>query len=297
MTEPLSSMAVDELIGQLFMVGFSGLTPTPAILDLIQRRHVGGIILFSRNVADSDQLLTLTSALQAAARAAGQRHPLLIAIDQENGIVRRLGQGSTIFPGNMALGATDSDELAYAVAYATGRELRALGINLNLAPVVDVNNNPANPVIGVRAFGADPALVARLGAAATRGYQAAGVIAALKHFPGHGDTAVDSHQAMPVLDGDLDRLEAVELLPFRAGIAAGAASVMIAHVALPRLTAGEAVPATLAPEIVRGLLRERMGYDGLVLSDCLEMRAIADTVGTAPGSVRALRAGVDLVLV
>jgi beta-N-acetylhexosaminidase len=292
-----AEMTLEEQLGQVVVVGFTGTQVTSEVADLIERQRVGGIILFSRNVADTQQVLALTRDLQAVARAAGQRYPLLIAIDQENGVVRRLGRGATIFPGNMALAATGSEQLVYDVALATGRELKALGINLNLAPVVDVNNNPNNPVIGVRSFGEDAHAVARLGVAAARGYRAAGVTECLKHFPGHGDTVVDSHAGVPMVPFDLQRLESVELVPFRAGIAAGAASVMVGHIAFSRLTAHPTLPASISPEIVHGLLRERLGFGGVIASDCLEMGAIADTVGTEQGAVMALRAGIDLMLV
>ena len=295
MATDLANLSREQQIGQLFMVGFDGLEPTPEIVELIQRRHVGGVILFTRNIRDKRQTLDLTSALQRLAREAGHPHPLLIAIDQENGLVRRLGPDSTGFPGNMALGAIDSEDVAFEVARATGAELRALGINMNLAPVADVNNNPANPLIGVRSFGEDPELVARLTAATVRGYAAAGVIATLKHFPGHGDTAVDSHLAMPVVPFTLDRLEQVELTPFRRGIAAGAACVMTAHMLLPQLD--PSLPATLSPAVVRDLLRERLGFAGVAMTDCLEMQAISDGVGVSDGAVLALAAGIDLVLV
>jgi len=297
MSNYTDSMALEERIGQTLMVGFPGTTATREVLELIQRYHVGNVILFSRNVRDAEQVRTLTRHLQKAAREAGHVHPLLIAIDQENGIVQRLGEAATLFPGNMALGAIGSEEVASEVALATGRELKALGINMNLAPVVDVNNNAANPVIGVRSFGEDPQLVARLGSAMVKGYQDAGVISCLKHFPGHGDTAVDSHLALPLIAHSLERLEAVELAPFRGGIEAGAGSVMIAHVAFPALTHDDALPATLSSAIIQGLLREKMGYGGVIISDCLEMQAISDTFGTEPAAVMALQAGVDLVLV
>src|ERR1700694_1666697 len=212
-------------------------------------------------------------------------------------MLQRCGEAATLFPGNMALGAIGSEEVASEVALATGRELKALGINMNLAPVVDVNNNAANPVIGVRSFGEDPRLVARLGSAMVKGYQEAGVISCLKHFPGHGDSSVDSHLAMPLIPHSLERLEALELVPFRAGIEAGAGSVMIAHVAFPALTHDEALPATLSSAIIQGLLREKVGYEGVIVSDCLEMQAISDTFGTEPAAVLALQAGIDLVLV
>lgn len=293
----IDDMTLEEQIGQLFMVGFQGTTPSPEILNMISRYHVGGVILFSRNVQDTQQVLELTSSLQEAARAAGHRYPLLIAIDQENGAVQRLGSSATQFPGNMALGAIGSEQIAHDIAYATGRELRALGLNMNLAPVVDVNNNPANPVIGVRSFGEDPRQVADLAAAAVRGYQEAGIIATLKHFPGHGDTSTDSHLSLPTLPFTLERLEQVELVPFRSSIEAGADCVMSAHIAFPAITGRADIPATLSPPIIQGLLREQLGFGGVVISDCLEMQAVADTVGIARGSILALQAGIDLVLI
>lgn len=297
MQQETAALSLDELIGQCFIVGFVSTTPSQEIIDLIQHYHVGGIIFFSRNVADAQQVLDLTRHLQRLARQADQRLPLLIAIDQENGMVQRLHDGGTQFPGGMALGAVNSEKLAQEVATATGRELRALGINMNLAPVVDVNNNPANPVIGTRSFGEDPRLVARLGAAQVQGYRAAGVIATLKHFPGHGDTAVDSHLALPVVPYDMQRLEQIELVPFRRCIEAEADCVMTAHVVFPTITGDETTPATLSPAVVNDLLRAHLGFNGVVISDCLEMSAVRDTVGVARGSVMALQAGIDLVLI
>jgi len=168
---------------------------------------------------------------------------------------------------------------------------------MNLAPVVDVNNNPANPVIGVRSFGEDARLVARLGAAIVRGYHAAGIISCLKHFPGHGDTATDSHLALPAIPHSLERLRALELVPFGRGIEAGADSVMIAHITFPALEKQSGLAATLSPAIIQGLLRDQLGFDGLVLSDCLEMLAIADTYGTEHAAVMALQAGIDLAAI
>jgi len=292
-----NNMSLEEQIGQVLMVGFWGLTPSQDIIDLIARCYVGNVILFSRNIGTTRQVFELTQSLQGIAREAGHPYPLLIAIDQENGIVQRLGEAATLFPGNMALGAIGSDEIAYEVARATGQELQALGINMNLAPVLDVNNNPNNPVIGVRSFGEDPRLVARLGAAMVRGYRAAGVISCLKHFPGHGDTTIDSHLALATIPYSVERLEALELVPFRRGIEAGADSVMTAHVSFPALTGRDMLPATLSSAIIEGLLREQMGFNGVIISDCLEMQAISETFGTQSGAVMALQAGNDLVLV
>jgi beta-N-acetylhexosaminidase len=293
-------MTRDEQIGQLFVVGFPAQTASPELLDLIERERVGGVILFSRNIGDQAQTAALTHTLQSAAHAAGHPAPLLVMTDQENGLVRRLGSDSVPFPGAMALGAItggDGEQLVEEVARATALELRAHGVNMNLAPVMDVNYAPDNPVVGVRSFGSDPELAGRLGVAATRGLQGEGVIATLKHFPGHGDTTVDSHLALPVVTASPERLEAVELAPFRRGVAAGAECVMTAHVVFPALTSGALTPATLAPEIVTGLLRERLGFPGVVMTDCLEMDAIAKTTGVERGAVQALTAGVDLILI
>ncbi len=297
MSSHTDNMTIEEQLGQLLMVGFWGHTPSPEVLDLIQRYHIGNILFFSRNIHDTQQVLELTHSLQAAAKKAGHRYPLLIAVDQENGIVQRLGDVATIFPGNMALGAIGSEQVAHEVALATGRELQALGINMNLAPVVDVNNNPANPVIGVRSFGEDAQQVARLGAAMVKGYQEAGIIACLKHFPGHGDTATDSHLALPTIPYTLDRLKTLELVPFKNGIKAGCDSVMSAHIAFPALAEQMDLPATLSRTIIHGLLRQQLGFSGVIVSDCLEMQAIAATFGTARAAVMALEAGIDLVLV
>jgi len=290
-------LTLDEQIGQVLAVGFPGSILSQEVIDLVQNNHVGNIILFSRNIHDARQTLALTRSLQMLAQKSGQRFPLLIMADQENGIVHRLGPDATTYPGNMALGATYSEDITRGVARATGEELHALGINVNLAPVADVNNNPANPVIGVRSFGEDPMQVARFVDAAVRGSHDAGIICTLKHFPGHGDTAIDSHLALPTIPYDMQRLETLELVPFRSGIAAGADCVVTAHIAFPAITGQDALPATISPAIVRELLRRQIGFDGVIISDCLEMDAVAETIGIERAAVMALQAGIDLVLV
>ena len=219
-----------------------------------------------------------------------------MAIDEEAGDVTRLESvhGSSR-PGNFALGAVDDPELTEAVARDLGAELAAAGITLNYAPDADVNSNPANPVIGVRAFGADPALVARHTAAWVRGLQAGGVAACAKHFPGHGDTRVDSHHDLPRITADRDRLDACELAPFRAAVAAGVQAVMTGHLLVPALD--PQLPATLSRRILGGLLREELGFSGVVVTDAVEMRAVADRYGFAGAAVRALAAGADAICV
>ncbi|MFC9844990.1 glycoside hydrolase family 3 protein [Streptomyces sp. NPDC060223] len=269
--------------------GFTGTTAPDWLL-----RHLGeglaSVGLFSRNIATPDQVAALTAQLRA------ERDDVLVAIDEESGDVTRLEvhTGSS-FPGNHALGAVDDVALTRDVAFELGRRLAACGVNLNWAPSADVNSNPGNPVIGVRSFGADTDLVARHTAAYVTGLQAAGVAACTKHFPGHGDTAVDSHHALPRIDADLSVLDARDLAPFRAAIAAGTRAVMSAHILVPALDPDR--PATLSPRILQGLLREELGYDGLIVTDGMEMQAIAATYGIQRGSVLAIAAGADAICV
>lgn len=284
-------------IGKLMVVGFPGKAITSEVKNLIHDYHIGAIILFSRNIGTKDEVYTLTRDLQNEAKQAGYERPLFICLDQENGIVRRLGEGTTLFPGAMALGATEQPKLAYDVSFATGKELKALGINWNLAPVLDVNNNPDNPVIGVRSFSESPDKVAEFGRAAMQGMQDAGVITTLKHFPGHGDTNVDSHLDLPMIAHDLKRLKQVELKPFKACIEEGADVVMTAHVHFPAIESEKNRPATLSKNVLTHLLREKLNYNGVITTDCMEMDAIADTVGTEQGAVEAIKAGADFIMV
>ncbi|MFJ2160052.1 glycoside hydrolase family 3 protein [Streptomyces sp. NPDC087856] len=269
--------------------GFPGTTAP----DWLLRRLGEGLAsvgLFGRNIASPEQLASLTAQLRS------ERDDVLVAIDEEGGDVTRLeARTGSSFPGNHALGAVDDVDLTRAVAHELGRRLAECGVNLNWAPSADVNSNPSNPVIGVRSFGADPDLVARHTAAYVTGLQAAGVAACTKHFPGHGDTAVDSHHALPRIDADLSVLEQRELLPFRAAIAAGSRAVMSAHILVPTLDPDH--PATLSLRILTDLLRGRLGYDGLIVTDGMEMQAIAATYGIERGSVLAIAAGADAICV
>lgn len=291
----LSEWTLREKIGQMVMCGFDGKQPTDGIRMLIREYRIGGIIYFRRNVGTAEETASLSAALQEAAADVSDV-PLWIAVDQEGGMVARIDRDVAVMPGNMALGAARDAGLAYETALASARDLRRMGINFNLAPCLDVNNNPANPVIGVRSYGERPELVAKLGSAAIRGYQAGGVAACAKHFPGHGDTVADSHLELPVVPHDPRRLDRVELAPFRAAVEAGVDAVMTAHVRFPAHE-DRAIPATLSPRILTGLLRERLGFSGMIVTDCLEMKAISDTVGIGRGAVMAVKAGADLVLV
>ncbi|HEY5593673.1 MAG TPA: beta-N-acetylhexosaminidase [Nitrospiria bacterium] len=284
-------MTLKEKIGQMFMVGFAGAGPSKAILKLIKEFHLGGVILFARNLQSPAQTAKLCNALQVQS----QKMPLLIAVDQEGGRVTRLPKGFSVFPGGAHLAACHSPELVYRAAEATAKELRAVGINMNLAPVLDVNTNPANPVIGDRAFGASPTLVSTLGLTMIAGFQDNNVIACGKHFPGHGDTGADSHKELPRVAQGLRRLREVELRPFLHTIQNGLASIMTAHVLYPELDPDE--PATLSRRIVTGLLREGMGFKGVVVTDDLEMAAISDLHGPGEAAVKAIEAGADLILI
>ncbi|MGW4651091.1 glycoside hydrolase family 3 protein [Kitasatospora sp. NPDC004289] len=270
--------------------GFVG-TATPP--DWV-RRHLadglGSVALFGRNVIDLKQLAELTAQLRA------ENPDLLIAIDEEGGDVTRIEAPSgSSWPGNLALGAIDDTALTENVARELARALVACGINHNWAPSADVNSDPRNPVIGVRSFGDDPELCARHTAAWVTGLQSAGVAACAKHFPGHGDTAIDSHLGLPVVDVDVDLLRSRDLPPFLAAIEAGAKSVMTAHIMVPALD--PALPATLSRSVLTDLLRGQMGYQGLIVTDGIEMGAISDTYGMGNGTVRALAAGADAICV
>lgn len=277
--------------GQLLVAGFSG-TRLPGDLGaLLGQGRVGGVILFARNIESPEQLRRLVAEIRDAA-APGV--PALVAIDQEGGRVQRLRDPWTVWPPMRRLGEIDDLELTGKVARALARELCDLGIHLDFAPVVDVDTNPENPVIGDRSFHREASRVARHGARFVEAMQAAGVAACAKHFPGHGDTESDSHLELPRLPHPLERLREVELPPFRAAIEAGVASIMTAHVLFTALD--KARPATLAPDVL-AILREELGYDGLVWSDDLEMKAVADRVRPEPLVDGCLRAGVDGLLV
>jgi len=280
-------------VGQLMIIGFDGAEMTPALRDTLARYRPAGVILFARNLVSPEQTRKLTADLQTAAAALGIG-PLLIGLDHEGGIVVRPGAGLTPFPGNMALAATGSLDLAQRQAQAMAEELLSLGVNWDFAPCVDVNSNPRNPIIGVRSFGDDPAEVGKFGAAMTKGFQNAGVIACAKHFPGHGDTEVDSHLGLPFVNRTLDELRAIDLPPFQATIEAGVASIMTAHVVFPALEAK--LPATVSERIMTGLLREEMGFEGVIASDALEMAGLTEFIGVGEGAVACINAGVDVVL-
>lgn len=281
--------ALARRAARLFCFGFHGQSVSPELAALIER-GARSVILFSRNVDEPAAVAELTATIRA--RSA---EPISIAVDQEGGAVRRLRRGFSELPAFRVLGDRNDEQLARDVGRVVGRELSAVGIDWNLAPVLDVDTNPQNPVIGQRALSSNPEVVARLGVAFALGIQDANVAACAKHFPGHGDTELDSHRDLPRCDHGLERLSAVELVPFAAAADAGIASWMSAHVVYSALDA--AYPATLSRVVLHELGRGRLGFEGLVVSDDLEMQAIVDHFGFEDAVVRGLQAGVDLFLV
>ncbi|WP_051801264.1 glycoside hydrolase family 3 protein [Streptomyces sp. NRRL F-525] len=309
----ISRMTLPEKVGQLFVMrvyGHSATAPDQADIDanlseigvrtaaeLIAKYHVGGIIYFTwaHNTRDPHQIADLSNGIQKASLSKPRGLPVLVATDQEHGIVCRIGAPATLFPGAMAIGAGGSRGDARTLGRISGAELRAMGVNQDYSPDADVNVNPANPVIGVRSFGADPDAVAGLVAAEVKGYQSSQVAATAKHFPGHGDTAVDSHFGFPVITHSREVWEALDAVPFRAAVKAGIGSIMTAHIMVPALDdSGD--PATLSHPILTGILRGELGYDGVVITDSLGMEGVRQKYGDDRVPVLALKAGVDQLL-
>ncbi len=284
----VDALSLEMKVGQVVMGGFPGPAPDDATLAAIRDGSLGNIILFARNCPSPADVAALTTLLQDNARV-----PLLIAADQEGGTVTRLGPPATVMPSAMARGAADDVALAARAAAVMAAEMRAVGINVNLAPAADVNSNPLNPVIGARSFGEDPYRVADFVSATVRGLQGYNVAACAKHFPGHGDTAVDSHYGLPRIERSLDDLERIDLVPFRAAIAAGVKLVMTSHILLPALDPDR--PATLSRAILTDLLRGQMGFDGVVITDSMEMAGVMQGRATPKACVEAFAAGADIV--
>ena len=305
--QALKQMTMEEKVGQMLMPDFrkwNNVNVTemkPEIAQLVKDYHLGGVILFRENTVTADQTTKLVSAYQEAS----EKYGMLISIDQEGGIVTRLQTG-TDFPGNMAIGASRSEEVAEKIGKAIGEELDALGINMNFGPVLDVNLNPDNPVIGVRSFGENPELVGKLGNAYINGLHQTGTAATAKHFPGHGDTSVDSHLGIAEVPHDMERLKKVELVPFQMAMDAGIDAIMTAHVTFPKIDDTKAiskadgseiaVPATLSKKVLTGLMREEMGYKGVIVTDAMDMGAISKHFGPIDAAIRAVQAGADILL-
>ena len=288
-------MNLKKKIGQQLVVGFDGYEINDHIKNLIVNYHVGNVILFERNCKTPEQVFNLVQDLQKLSMEYNGL-PLFVTIDQENGVVNRIFDGITVFPGNMAQTVGATLEETEKIGYFTGVGLRSLGINFNLAPSIDVNNNPNNPVIGTRSFGESAETVAKRGSACIKGLQTAHVIATAKHFPGHGDTTVDSHLALPVVSHDKQRLEEVELYPFKEAIKNGVKSIMSAHIQFPAYEPSD-LPGTLSHNILTNLLRKELGFDGIIITDCMQMKAIDDLYGADKATPMAMSAGADLICI
>ncbi|EGT3607537.1 LPXTG cell wall anchor domain-containing protein [Clostridium perfringens] len=316
--EIVSNMTLEEKLGQMIMPDFrmwqeegtkepSDLTEINSeVAEIIDKYDLGGVILFAENVKEISQTTTLIHDLQEVAiNDKDGNLPLLITLDQEGGIVTRLGEGTNL-PGNMALGATRSEKSSYDAGYLIGRELNALGVNVNFAPVLDTNNNPENPVIGVRSISSNPELVGKLGKNIAKGIQDQGVAATAKHFPGHGDTSTDSHYGLPMVNKSIEELRETELKPFKIAIENGIDMIMTAHIQFPQIEKDTfiskkdgsqiVIPATLSDDIITGILREEMGYDGVVITDAMNMKAISDHFGELESTKMAINAGIDIIL-
>lgn len=284
-------LSLEDKIGQMFMIGFHGLEPPQWVLEMLSKGQIGGVVLFARNVASPEQLANLTKTCHDAAK-----HPILIAIDQEGGSVTRLYEknGFTESPGAMVLGAANSEDLAQEVAALLASEMRTLGINWDLAPVVDITHNINNPSVGTRSLGTDKKLVSKLAAAQIFGFQSESVAASAKHFPGLGNTPVDTHEALAVIDDSLETLWETDLVPFRVAVKSRIATVMMTHVKFTQID--PEYPATLSPAVIQDLLRDEIGFQGVTCTDCMEMKAMTNHYGAEESAVLAAIAGQDIVL-
>lgn len=288
-----SKKDVKSLVGQLFLIGFNGYSVPNDFKKLIQDYNLGGTIYFKRNVQSPAQLAELSNEIQFSCRGK-DTPPLLISIDHEGGKVNRLVKPFTKFPGNDYLGELGSPKVGFEFGAILGKELKAVGINVNYAPVVDVNTNEDNPVMKNRMFSADPEVCGRLGSAVCRGIQKMGVMAVAKHFPGHGDTTEDSHFALPRVDKTLQQLDEMELIPFKRVIRSRVEGIMTAHILNPNLD--KDYPATLSVKTIEDLLRKELRFSRLVITDDMEMKAISDHYGPEEAAILAVQAGCDILI-
>lgn len=289
----LDELSTDEKIGQLVLVGMDGTEPNDVTRQLIEEYHVGGFIFYKNNIQDTKQALALFNGLKTANQ--NKAVPLFLSVDEEGGRVSRMPGELAKLPAARKIGNTGSTELAGQIGEIIGKELAGFGLNLDFAPVLDVNSNPDNPVIGDRAFGTKPEIVSRMGIAVMKGIQEQGIIPVVKHFPGHGDTSVDSHLGLPVVEHDLDRLRKLELVPFKQAIQEGADVVMIAHLLMPKLDPDH--PASFSKAVIHDLLREELGYEGTIISDDMTMGAIVEHYDIRDAAMQFIQAGGNIVLV
>lgn len=291
--EQISNMTLQEKIGQMVIAGFEGYTIDDNTRDIINNYHLGGFILFGRNVEDSEQLLALVNSLKRA--NSKNKTPLFISVDEEGGRISRMPDEINDLPTNEAIGKIYNSKFSYEIGRILADEVKSFGFNMNFAPVLDINSNPDNPVIGDRAFGSDVNIVSKLGIQTMKGIQSSGVIPVVKHFPGHGDTSVDSHVGLPSINNDIDRLKSFELIPFKEAINSHVDAVMIAHILLNKIDPNS--PASLSETIITELLRKQMNFNGVVITDDMTMGAILEKYSIGDAAIKAINAGNDIVLV
>lgn len=291
--EKITALTIDEKIGQLVMTGINEYINDTPSKQLIEKYHIGGFILLKQNIKDTNQTLNLINSLKETNK--NNKVPLFISVDEEGGRVSRFPDEYKKLPSNKVIGTINNKEFSYKVGSVIGEELKSFGFNLNFAPVMDINSNPKNPVIGDRSFGNNTEVVSTLGVQTLKGLQAQNIIAAVKHFPGHGDTSVDSHVGLPLVNNDLDRLKSLELVPFKGAIENGADMVMIAHILLPKIDPEN--PTSFSKTIITDILRKDLGFDGVVITDDMTMGAIAKNYDIGEASVKSLLAGTDIILV
>ncbi|WP_199614599.1 beta-N-acetylhexosaminidase [Paenibacillus alkalitolerans] len=291
--EKIGAMTIDEKIGQMVIAGLDGYDIDAYSKELIEKYKVGGFIFFGRNIKDPKQTITLLNSLKET--NSDLELPLFLAVDEEGGAVNRLPQEVRKFPSNRAIGQIESEQFSYEAGRETARQLKSFGFNLNFAPVLDINSNPNNPVIGDRSFGSGADIVSKLGLSAMKGLQSEEVISVVKHFPGHGDTSVDSHVGLPVVQHDMERLKKLELVPFARAVRDDADAVMVAHILLPKLDPD--YPSSMSEPIMTGLLRNELNFDGVIFTDDMTMGAIVKRYDIGQSAVRSVNAGSDIVLV
>lgn len=291
--EQIKEMTLEQKLGQMLIVGLEGYELSDSAKTMMEDYHVGGFILFGSNIKDADQLLKYINDLKSYHKGKGV--PLFISVDEEGGRISRIPKAIKNLPAGKAIGAIDNEEYSYEAGRLLGQKVGAFGFNMDFAPVLDINSNPKNPVIGDRSFGAKAEVVSRLGVQTMKGIQSENIIPVVKHFPGHGDTSVDSHIGLPSVENDLNRLESFELIPFREAIRNDADCVMVAHILLPKIDADN--PSTMSQIIITEILRQQLSFKGVVITDDMTMGAITKNYEIGEAAVKAVKAGVDIVLV
>jgi beta-N-acetylhexosaminidase len=290
----IKEMTLEEKIGQMVIVGFDGYTIDDSVRAMIQDYHVSGFILYGRNVESSSQLLELINSLKRE-NAKNNKFPLFISVDEEGGRISRMPQEFKNLPSNRTIGQINNEELSYKVGRIIAEKTRIFGFNMNFAPVLDIDSNPENPVIGDRSFGSDEKIVSKLGVQTMKGLQSGGVIPVVKHFPGHGDTSVDSHIGLPSVNSDFERLMSFELIPFKEAIINGVDVVMTAHILLPEIDSRN--PASLSEKLIADILRKQLKFDGVVVTDDITMGAISKIYSLGEAALKSVLAGTDIILI